>query len=331
MDENTSVEGRAPWVREAILAGQPFHIRTKSPLRHNAINLASLGALLGTLAVIAWAGTVLPAIVYVPLGGAAFGLAYFAIFVLVVHEASHDMFVIGGNRPLRTRLNRAFGWGVSIVFATHYTHHWEEGHHEHHVRPLEPNDPQQHNTLIGRALFIRALACTLVPGFLFLDRTVLRKKAPGAKARSTGSVILVFIALWVALLTTLTLTLGGAVAIAAFVGIQVLTGLNHLKGALEHGGVLREERDPLFRSRSTFFPGRAVLMPFNISLHFEHHLNYSVPWYDLMRYHEALLQIVPVALHARVFNHSPLSQLTGELGGVELGPSGSLSSSGSPP
>ncbi len=331
MDENTNVEGRAPWVREAILAGQPFHIRTKSPLRHNTINLASLGALLASLALIAWSGTLLPALVFVPLGGLSFGLVYFAIFVLVVHEASHDMFVIGEDRALRMRLNRAFGWAVSIVFATHYTHHWEHGHHEHHVRPLEPNDPQQHNTLIGRTLLWRALACTFVPGFLFLDRTVLRKKAPGAKSRSTGSIILVFIALWATLLTTLTLTLGGSVAIAAFVGIQVLTGLNHVKGALEHGGALRDEPDPLFRSRSTFFPGRAVLMPFNISLHFEHHLNYSVPWYDLVRYHRALLPILPAALHTRVFNHRPLAQLTGALGGVSLRAASPLSSSGSRP
>lgn len=316
MDEVCDAEGRPSWLREAILAGQRFHIRTKVPARHNAINLGAFSALLGLLVVIAWAGTRAPALVYVPLGAVAFGLTYFAIFVLVVHEASHGMFLLSEDRVRRARLNRVFGWAVSLVFATHYVEHWEKGHHEHHVRPLEPRDPQGHNTLTGATLLVRGLACVLVPGFFIIDRTVLRKKPAGARSPSTGGVIVAFVAFWAALLTALATTLGGAVALAAYGGIQVLAGLNHVKGALEHGGALRDEPDPLLRSRSTFFPGRAILMPFNISLHFEHHLNYGVPWYDLVRYHEAILPIVPRALHASVFNRRPLAQLRGALGGV---------------
>lgn len=42
-------------------------------------------------------------------------------------------------------------------------------------------------------------------------------------------------------------------------------------------------------------------MPLNISLHFEHHLNYCVPWYDLMKYHQQLQVIVPDEFYTDVF------------------------------
>ena len=89
-------------------------------------------------------------------------------FVLVVHEASHEMFVLAADRALSKRLNRAFGWSVAIFFATHYGKHWERGHLEHHVRPLEPGDPQSHNVLLGRKLLTRVLCNVFIPGFLFL-------------------------------------------------------------------------------------------------------------------------------------------------------------------
>ena len=112
------------------------------------------------------------------------------------------------------------------------------------------------------------------------------------------------------------LTLGGPVALAAFLGIHVLTAWNLVKGALEHGGALRHERDPFFRSRTTLFFGRRALMPFNITLHFEHHLNFCVPWYDLPRYHRDVRRIVPASVAEDMINAEPLRQLAGQLGGL---------------
>ena len=317
--EGTSEGGTAstpPWVREAILAGQPFHIREQDPLAHNLKNLGALGLLLAILALTAGLGTRLEAPLYVPLAALVFGLVYFGLFVLVVHEASHDMFIVTGRRELGRRLNRAFGWVVAFVFATHYVKHWEVGHHEHHVRPLEPRDPQKANTLTGAPLLLRVLGCVFVPGFFLLDRTALRVRSEGEMSTKSGAVIRGFVAFWVALLAILTWTLGARVALAAFLGMQVLAGLNHIKGALEHGGPLRDARDPYLRSRSTLFPGRALLMPFNITLHFEHHLNYRVPWYALVEYHRALRELVPPELHAHAWNHHPLSQLRGDAAGL---------------
>jgi fatty acid desaturase len=311
------LEGRTPWIREAILAGQRYHIRTKRPLVHDALNLSVLAALFALLALVAWSGTVMDPRIYLALAPFAFGMTYFAIFVLVVHEASHGMFFISKNRRLRDRVNRWAGWAVAVFFAVHYHRHWEVGHLEHHVRPLEPNDPQQHNTLTGKDLAKRLFACVFIPGFLFLERTVFRaKKAHGGKSASSKGVIVAFVLLWSTVLTLLTLELGAQVALSAFLGIHVIVGLNHIKGSLEHGGALRDHEDAFLRSRSTFFFGRWLVMPFNITLHFEHHLNYLVPWYDLVRYHRDLRAIVPPDVGEDVWNHHPLAQLGGRLGGV---------------
>lgn len=307
-----SETSRAPWIREAILVGQRYHVREQSAFAHNAKNLAAFALLVAALVLTAELGTILPPALYVPLAALAFGLVYFGLFVLVVHEASHDMFLVAKDPALRKALNRAFGWCVAIVFATHYVKHWEEGHHEHHVRPLETRDPQKANTLVGWPLARRVLGCILVPGFFLLDRTILRKRTEGEMRSKSGAVIVFFVVFWIAALTLLSRTLGAPVALAAYLGIQVLAGWNHLKGAFEHGGDLRDEPEPFLRSRSTFFPGRRLLMPFHITLHFEHHLNYRVPWYALPAYHRALRDLVPAELHAHVWNHAPLSQLKGE-------------------
>jgi fatty acid desaturase len=226
------------------------------------------------------------------------------------------MFLISRNKRVRDALNRLSGWSVSIFFATHYVKHWEIGHLEHHVRPLEPNDPQAHNTLTGKPLLRRLLSCLFVPGFLFVERTLLRKKQSGGKSGSTKTAIVGFVVVWAVALTILTLTAGWPAAVGAFLGIHVIVGFNHIKGSLEHGGAIGQEEDPFLRSRTTLFFGRFFLMPFNISLHFEHHLNYGVPWYELVRYHRDLRTVVPEHVKAAVWNHHPLLQLAGVLGGV---------------
>ncbi len=303
---------RAPWIREAILAGQVFQVREQSSLAHNAKNLAALSVLVAMLVLTTYLGAKVTSFLYVPLAAFSFGLVYFGLFVLVVHEASHGMFLVTEDLALRSFLNRTFGWVVSLAFATHYVKHWEQGHIEHHARPLEDRDPQKANTLTGSTLLFRVLGCVFVPGFFLVDRTLLRKRTEGEMATKSGAVIVAFVVFWIALATLLTVTHGGHVALAAYLGMQVLAGLNHVKGALEHGGALGDEPEPYLRSRSTFFAGRALLMPFNITLHFEHHLNHRVPWYALVEYHRVLRSIVPAELHAHAWNYRPISQLRGD-------------------
>lgn len=306
----------APWITEAVRAGKRYHYGRKSPLAHDALNLGIFAAMLAAIVGIAALGAHVPAWLYVPLAPIPLGILYFGCFVLVVHEASHDMFVVFRDRARQKRWNRAFGWMVAVVFATHYGKHWEQGHREHHVRPLEPADPQQHNLLVGRALLVRVLCNLFVPGFLFLERTIFRTRRAGGKSTSSKGVIVLFIALWVAFITTATLTVGWTAGLALFLGIHVLSALNQIKGALEHGGPIGKERDPFLRSRTTLFPLRSVLLPFHITLHFEHHLNFQVPWYDLPRYHRDLSRIVPPEVWREVINHDVMAQLSGRLGGL---------------
>lgn len=313
------MRGRAPWVRAAILAGHRYHFRHKRPILHNAINLGALVSLLAGTALVLSASTRIGPALYVPVAAVALGVAYFGLFVLVVHEASHQMFVLSRNRHRRRRWNRIAGWCVALLFATNYEKHWEQGHLEHHVRPLEPNDPQQHNVLTGRDLVVRVLANLFVPGFLFLERTIFRTRA-GGKSTSSGGVIAAFVAIWAALLGAAGTLLGWPAALALFLGLHVLAALNQIKGALEHGGAIGRETDPYLRSRSTLFALRHLIMPFNVSLHFEHHLNYSVPWYDLPRYQRDLRAIVPASVLGRVINERPLAQLSGRLGGASATP-----------
>ena len=141
-------------------------------------------------------------------------------------------------------------------------------------------------------------------------------KKKGGKSSSSTWVILAFVAIWATLLTLMGWLYGWPIPLALFLGIHVLSGLNHVKGSLEHGGEIAREANPFLRSRTTLFLGRRLLMPFNISLHFEHHLNFSVPWYDLPRYHRALAKIVPPEIWAEMVNDQPLEQLTGKLGGL---------------
>ena len=307
---------RAPWIGRAIRAGQRYHVRTKRPLVHNAINLAAVISLLAAIVFVAWCGGRMAPWLYLLWAPFVFGFLYFGTFVLVVHEASHGLFLISSRRRVAQKLNRAAGWCVAVFFATHYGKHWEVGHLEHHVRPLEPMDPQAANTIVGRELFRRASLCVFVPGYLFLDRLVFRKKPKGGKSSSSAFVIVLFVVLWSSVVALATMLVGWQSGVALFLGVNVIVGLNYIKGALEHGGAIGHEADSFLRSRSSFFFARHLLMPFNITLHFEHHLNYRIPWYDLVRYHRDLEAIVPPEIAAAVWNHRPMAQLRGELGGV---------------
>jgi fatty acid desaturase len=59
------------------------------------------------------------------------------------------------------------------------------------------------------------------------------------------------------------------------------------------------------------FPLRWLLLPYNISLHFEHHLNYGVPWYHLGAFHRDVLRLMPPADQRRYVNANVIRQLSG--------------------
>ena len=304
-----------PWVGAAIRAGRRYAFMAKRPLTHNAINLGALIALLSVLLFTGWLTTAVSPWVGVPLGALLFGWVYFGLFVLVAHEASHNMFLVFDDRQLQRRVNRIAGWMVTPLFAVHYGKHWERGHAVHHVRPMEPDDPQR-SVATGKRLLGLALGYLLVPGFLLVDRTLLRKREKSGKSASTTWVLVFFVCFWALALTAAAIGVGWPLAVALYLGIPVLAVFNLVKGSLEHGGAIAEEASPFLRSRTSLFPLRRLILPFNISLHFEHHLNFQVPWYELGNYQRDLRAIVPLAVQREVWEHPIAGQLSGRLGGL---------------
>ena len=75
---------------------------------------------------------------------------------------------------------------------------------------------------------------------------------------------------------------------------------------MEHGGAIASHPSIHLRSRTSHFPLRRLLMPFNISLHFEHHLNSGIPWYELPRYERALAGVVPAEIQREVYHRRQL-------------------------
>jgi fatty acid desaturase len=302
----------AEWLRASILAGKDHHFLRQSAWRHNVLNLGSFAATVALIGLTVWAGGWMAPAQYLPLAVLSFGLSFFSLFILVVHEASHGMFVIGGNKDQRLFWNRVFGWIVSLPFGVHYIRHWEEGHITHHLKPIEPEDPQAFNRTTGPELWRMVALFLIVPGYAFVHR-VLKKRAVTASRTGPG-VLIGFLAIWLGAMTATGMTIRWTVPVALLYGLQVTLVLNQLKGALEHGGAIAFDPDPLLRSRTSFFPLRWLFMPWNITLHFEHHLNMAIPWYQLVAYHKAIKPLVPAALHPLIFNRTLLAQLNGQLG-----------------
>jgi len=303
-----------PWVEAAIRAGRPYAFKDKRPLVHNAINLSALAFVLGVAAFAGWLSTQLDWWLYLPVAALLFGWVNFCLFVLVVHEASHNMFLVFSDRAIQRKVNRIFGWMVTPLFATHYRKHWERGHIEHHVRPMEPDDPQR-SVVTGPALLGLILGYLFVPGFMVWHRTLGRKKKKGKSSSSKG-VIVFFVVFWVTVCTLAGVFVGWPLAAGLYLGIPTVASFNLVKGSLEHGGAIASERSPFLRSRTSLFLLRPLLMPFNITLHFEHHLNFQVPWYDLPRYQRDLRAIVPEAVQSSVINRHLFDQMAGRLGGA---------------
>ncbi|MEM9156278.1 MAG: fatty acid desaturase [Cyanobacteria bacterium P01_F01_bin.33] len=294
------LHSQPPWLKRAIEAGRDLHYARTPRLWHNALNSSLLLALVGGAIALCWLGGQVKSIAFIPLGALGFGLIYFSLFILVVHEASHNMFLNVGT-PRRSRLwNRRLGWLVCIPFGVEYVKHWELGHRIHHRAPTEPDDPQncKETLYTHTALLSRLAKVLLIPGYAILR---LGASCPAERYGRNWSLKLASVIVWSVALAIEAVFLHWTVAVAALLGLHVLVALNTVKITMEHGGAVSRRGQRWMRSCSSFFPLRRVLMPFNISLHFEHHLNAAVPWYNLMTYHQEIAAIVPAEIRPDVF------------------------------
>lgn len=296
---------RAKWVREAIRAGNEFHYMKKTPWRHNLLNLSMLGILMTGLALIFWAGTWMSAWVYLPFSAIGVGTICFALFSLVIHECSHNMFVLHSDRKWSKKLNRAIGVAVATPIFTDYVRHWEIGHQIHHRRTGESADRQYDYTFSGQELRRQIIRLALIPGYAIMFNPS-RKYPDGRWVRRAAVLI------WGAFIAFSLAFLSWKVPVGVFLGFNVLQALNLLKKCLEHGGGLNAEPDPAFRTRTYFSPLGAWSAPFNLNYHFEHHLNHTVPWYDLPAYHSKVAALVPAEVHPLIYSRDYFEYLKGE-------------------
>ena len=301
------------WIRAAIAGGNQLHYRKSNPYLHNALNLSLLLMLLTGMVGVALAGAVVPAAFYIPAAAFAFGMLYFTVIILVNHEACHGMFIIAKSRSRALFWNRFFGWSICLFFAMHFHEDWEKGHHqEHHLRPIENDGALYKHLALGMDLVKRCAKLILIPGYVFLlDRQFSQEDQRKTTGASRRFIMPTTAFLWLVIAILTTVTISWTVPIAAFIAMQVASALQQVKLSLEHGGEIGREENRNFRSRTSLFPFRWLLMPLNISLHFEHHLNYCVPWYNLPRYQRALREIVPRELQPVLFNEDVWEQLAG--------------------
>jgi fatty acid desaturase len=306
------------WIREAIATGNRFHYKKKNPFRHNAINLLILAMIVGALVCVFLAGGIVRPLVYIPAAALVLGPLYLALITLVNHEGAHGMFIISKKSHHGRFWNRFFGWSVCAFFGMHFIADWEKVHIKHHLHPIEDDDLQFYKVLpVGRDLIKESVKMLLVPGYLFIRERQVQRQCPPVQHAESPMPVFPFVVtglLWLIFLILTWRVLSWAVPVAALLGVQVLSTIDQFKLVLEHGGEVGREDNRFLRARTSLFPLRRLLLPLNVSLHFEHHLNYCVPWYDLPRYQRALRDVVPQQIQPFVFNHDVLGQLSGRKG-----------------
>jgi len=280
---------RAAWLKQAIAAGNDFHYLKQTPWKHNLRNAIALSVVLSAYAGVLALGAVLPTWFYVPVGSLLIGSLFFGLFVLVIHECSHSMFVLLKDRERSKALNHAIGRVAGDLLFTDYMKHWAREHTVHHLQPTEDVDKQDLLRFSGPQLYKKYLQC-LIPGAALknnpsrqygfsLRRTLIGLLFHGGIA--AAAVVLVH---W-------------HVGLAILFGWNVTSALTMTKVAQEHGSGLATESDPYLRSRTYFYPSAKLTSPFNINYHFEHHANFNVPWYRLPAYHARVRELMPESLY----------------------------------
>jgi fatty acid desaturase len=232
----------------------------------------------------------------------------FSLYILVVHEATHRMYLFPLSFVSRG-INEFFPkFLVGLSFQS-YDIAWKKGHFDHHQKPIAEDDPQNcprfcHTGLpLGREI----LKVLIVPGYAFKKQSSCQIQGI---AWREGVWSWAFILSVIAVIGNVT-SLG-----VLLLGLNGAMALNLIKVALEHGGDVAARGDYRLRSRSSDFWGRSLLMPFHISLHFEHHYLPRVPWYQLLSLHRELRRKLSITFQEKIFLLSTsqvLKHLKGDL------------------
>ncbi|MDP6935625.1 MAG: fatty acid desaturase, partial [Myxococcota bacterium] len=261
---------RPPWLKQALAAGNEFHFVQQTPWKHNLLNLLCLTGIAAAFTGVMALGALIPWWTYIPLATVLMGCLVFSLFVLVIHECSHCMFVLLKDREASRRLNHRIGTVMGELLFTNYMEHWAREHTVHHLRPMEDVDRQDGLRFSGTT-WLKKVAQMLVPGAA-LGINPSRQYGFSIQRFVTG------LCFFGGLATLGFVWIGWPVAVAIVMSFNMTGVCNMHKIAQEHGSGLAEIRDPYLRSRTYFYPGRWLFSPFCINYHFEHHANFNVPW-----------------------------------------------------
>jgi len=276
---------RPTWLKQAIAAGNEFHFVKQTPWRHNLLNCFSLLGVGAAFAGVMFLGKMMPWWAYIPTATVLMGCLIFSLFVLVIHECSHCMFLLKKDREASKRLNHRIGSIFGDLLFTNYMEHWAREHTVHHLRPMEEVDRQDRLRFSDRT-WVRMVAMMLIPG---ASLAVNPSRQYGFSVRRFAIGMSFFGGL---------AAIGGyfiawPVAVSILWSFNVTAVCNMHKIAQEHGSNLIRIADPYLRSRTYFYPFRHIASPFSINYHFEHHANFNVPWYRLRAYHQRVMEIMP--------------------------------------
>jgi fatty acid desaturase len=265
-------------------------------LIHNLLNLTCLVVslfLIGSILIFATLHHQNPLILFT---SPVLGVLLFSVYVLVLHEAAHDMFWLTQNAELRIRLNRITGKLVSLLLLQDFQNDWRIGHIKHHQYPLEDGkDPQiAAEGICGRPLFKKILILLLIPGVA----VVMNRKKRLHKRNSVP--IVLSLAFWTSVGSVMGYSGGLWAVLTLLYGFNFLMIVNLNRIAQEHGSNLKFEKMPEMRSRTYRAWFAVVIFPYNVNYHFEHHLSMVVPWYRLPAYACAIRQLLPVPVRNSV-------------------------------
>ena len=272
-------------IKNLLKLSRPLEIGKTSTILHNFINLSCFFALIGLF----WATCFisLKSSIFLTVSPILFGLLFFSFFILVVHEGSHLMFLVTKNIRFKRLINRTFAYPISALSFQDYIEDWEKGHLEHHRYPIQGNDkpdPQNCPSFIhDKDSLVRELKkIFFTPGYAFIKQnSCIKMTTPFLRKR-----ILLGLIAWGSLLVFNILFFKWFLIIPQIISASITMGLNLVKVSMEHGGEQLTQENVFLRSRSTKFFGDKLIMPMNICLHFEHHLNMHVPWYRLRRFYD---------------------------------------------
>lgn len=301
---------QAQWLREGIVSGRPFYLDRQNVYLHNLLNLGLLVLNISLWLGIAFAKKLIPAPVYIPLASLAFGYVFNLNSVLVIHEASHNLFIASKNKERAEFWNNFFGWFISLPGGTDFHNQWEKGHIQHHLHIAEKVDPESCRPQTGKPLLKKLAKILFCPGYIHYlamgrGQGFSYECDGGKKIKFNGPLILGVLALWT-LFFFLAKPFGSTsglliVAIAMFLGLQVSWALSTIRESLEHGGIKISKDNLFLRTRTTLSLFRYLFQPYGEYYHYEHHLNSHIPWYNLKKYHKVLKGITPPPLRPYIY------------------------------